>query len=242
MQRRLWTTREIALVRELYPHAPTSELAARLGRSITTVYQRAQLMGLRKSAEYLASPHACRLRRGDNVGAASRYQKGHVPANKGLRRPGWGPGRMKEHQFKKGQYPSARWDRDAYCIGALRINAAGYVDMKVRHAPGAKAWRPLHRIMWEDVHGPVPRGFALRFKDGDPTNFDSSLANLELISRADLCRRNSIHNLPPQLKGAITMLGALKRRINREEQDRGPAQSPVRDAGSTEGQGRADGP
>jgi len=58
-------------------------------------------MGLTKSAAYLASPAACRLRKGDNVGAARRFRPGHVPANKGLRRPGWSTGRMAETQFKK---------------------------------------------------------------------------------------------------------------------------------------------
>jgi hypothetical protein len=49
-------------------------------------------MGLRKSAEYLAGPEACRLQRGDSVGARTRFSAGHVPANKGLRRPGYFPG------------------------------------------------------------------------------------------------------------------------------------------------------
>jgi hypothetical protein len=79
----------------------------------------------------------------------------------------------------------------------------------------------LHVILWEDANGPVPPGFALCFKDRDKLNVE--LANLELISRADLCRRNSIHTLPPAIKGAITALGALKRRIRREERERGVA-------------------
>lgn len=216
--RRFWTVREIALVRELYPHKPTAEIAQQLDRTIEKVYARAAKLGLRKTAEYLASPDACRLRRGDNVGTAFRFGRGHVPANKGLRRPGYAPGRMKETQFKKGQI-SPRWDPELYCIGALRINTDGYVDMKVCNAPGALAWRALHVMLWEDAHGPVPPGYALYFKDRDKLNVD--VPNLELISRADLCRRNSVHNLPPELKGAITALGALKRRIRRsEKQDR----------------------
>jgi HNH endonuclease len=233
---RPWTARETAMVRELYPRTSTAEVARRLGRTVEAVYNCAHDLGLRKTPEYLASPDACRLRRGDNVGAAYRFPKGHVPANKGLRRPGYGPGRMKETQFKKGNV-SKRWDPELYCIGGLRINANGYVDMKVCKARGALAWRALHVLLWEDEHGPVPPGYTLCFKDRDKLNV--GLDNLELISRADLCRRNSIHNLPPEIKGAITVLGALKRRVRREEQNRGLARSSFRNAGRPARQRRA---
>lgn len=239
MNRRLWTEQELAVVRELYPHRPTAEIAERLGRgrTVTKVYAIASKLGLHKSAEYLATQHAQEGARLRIAGAAFRYPKGHVPANKGTRRPGYGPGRMKETQFKKGQI-SSRWDPELYVVGALRMNADGYVDMKVRtDRKGASNWRAFHVVLWEDAHGPVPPGYALCFKDGDKLNIDVD-NNVELISRADLCRRNSLHNLPPELKGAIYMLGALKRRINREKQDRGPAQPPVRNARGTARQGQ----
>ena len=228
MKRRYWTERELEQVRGLYPQTSTAEVARRLGRTVTAVYGCATNLGLHKTERYMASPAACRLRRGDNIGARFRFAKGHVPANKGLRRPGFGPGRMKETQFKKGHFPANR-DPEFYVLGALRVNADGYIDMRISFEHGALGWRALHTILWEDAHGPVPRGYALFFKDRDKLNVD--LENLELITRADLCRRNSIHNLPPKLKKAINMLGALKRRIRREEQNRGLAQSPFRHAG-----------
>jgi hypothetical protein len=226
-KRRFWTAQEWALVRDLYPHVATAKIAQQLGRTVLAIYQAADKLGLRKTAEFqqlLLAEEAARLR---IAGVRFRYPKGHVPANKGLRRPGFGPGRMKETQFKKGQI-SKRWDPELYTIGALRINADGYIDMKVCEAPGALAWRALHVILWEDEHGTVPPGHALCFKDRDRLNVD--LPNLELITRADLCRRNSIHNLPPEIKDAITALGALKRRVRREEQNRGLARSPFRHA------------
>lgn len=231
MNGRPWTPEEDELLRRLYPDQPTARVAAELGRKIGPVYQRAYLLGLRKSDAYLAGPDACRLRKGDGVGKRFQFQKGHVPANKGLRRPGWHRGRMRETQFQKGGFPVNR-DPDYYVIGALRVNADGYIDMRVSFERGAAGWRALHRILWEDAHGPIPEGHVVTFIDGDRLNVE--LANLQLTSRADLARRNSIHNLPPEIKGAITALGALKRAITirgrREEQDRGPPQPPVRDA------------
>lgn len=232
-----WTPARIAMMRERYPSTKTEVIARRLGCALHVVYAKAAKLGLKKSAAYLASPDASHFRRGDHVGAAFWFPKGHVPANKGLRRPGWHCGRMRETQFRKGQR-SKRWDPEAYGIGALRVNTDGYIDMKVREAPGALAWRQLHLILWEDVHGPVPRGYCLRFKDGDRLNVE--LDNLECISRAELMRRNTIHNLPAPLKSAIQLLGKLKRRI-REKQNRGPSQSPVRDARGSARSGKTDG-
>jgi hypothetical protein len=100
--KRLWERADDRLLIARYPHEPTARLARVLRRSMSAVYGRAGNLGLSKTAEYMASADACRLRRGDNVGAPSRFKKGHVPANKGLRRPGCAPGRMKETWFKKG--------------------------------------------------------------------------------------------------------------------------------------------
>ncbi len=237
-----WTASEEATLRRLYADTKTDAIAKLLGYSLARVYCKATRIGLVKSEAYLASSDACRLRRGDNVGASYRYPKGHVPANKGLRRPGYAPGRMRETQFKKGGFPVNK-DPDFYVLGALRVNTDGYIDMRIGFGPGALGWRPLHRILWEDAHGPVPKGHVVTFKDRDKLNVE--LDNLELLTLADNCRRNSIHNLPAPLKSAITMLGALKRTINRrtrrEEQDRGSTQSPIRHAGGAARRRETDG-
>jgi hypothetical protein len=240
MNRRLWTAQELAIVRELYPHRPTVEIARLLGNGRTTqkVYAAATKLGLHKSAEYAAALDVITGAGLAKSGAPFRFAKGHPPANKGLRRPGYGPGRMKETQFKKGQFPANR-DPEFYVLGALRVNADGYIDMRVSFDHGALGWKALHRILWEDENGPVPAGHKLCFRDRDRLNVD--LPNLELVSDAEVCRRNSIHKLPPQLKKTIYALGALNRRINREEQNRGLTKPPLRNNRRSARQGKADG-
>lgn len=214
MNRRLWTEAEIAYVRDRYPHDPTADIARAIGRTVGKVYARAAKLGLNKTAEFMASPAACRLRRGDNVGAAFRFKKGQVPPNKGVRRPGWAPGRMKETQFKKGE--ATNW----MPIGTTRL-VDGYVYRKVsdhRNVPWTRNWVPENRIVWEAANGPVPEGHALAYRNRDRT--DNRLENLELITRGELVKRNSVHNLPPELKKTVYALGRLKRRIRREEQNR----------------------
>jgi HNH endonuclease len=231
---RKWTSEEDRVLREQYPHRPTQELAADLGRACFVVYRRAAKLGLKKTPEYMASPAACRLRRGDNVGKAYRYPKGHQPANKGTRRPGWAPGKMASTQFKKGQVSantmpmwSFRW-------------VDGYVMLKTgkQHAPPNTGWEYVHRLIWEQANGPLPdwREARLWWKDGDHTN--NSLSNLELVTAQEHMKRTTIHNLPPQLREVIQLTGALKRKIrNRkkeelsaEKHDERSAQSPVRGA------------
>lgn len=214
--RRYWTRAENAIMRRLYPHKATAALVPLLpGRTLTTIYQRARLMGLAKSAAYLNSPAACRLRRGDNVGWAHRYPKGHVPANKGLRRPGWGPGRMKKTQFKPGQR-SARWPMEDYPVGALRINTDGQLDIKVHE--GLRAWYSLARWTWTTERGPIPKNGVIRSINGD--QHDTRIENLRLTSRGELMRENSYHNYPKEITRLIQLRGALNRQINKREKDR----------------------
>ncbi len=224
--KRLWEPEDEALLRARYPHEPTAMLARELRRSLSATYGRAMKLGLEKTAAYLASPDACRLRRGDNVGAAHRFKKGHVPANKGVRRPGWSTGRMRETQFKRGQRRGVAVHLYKP-IGTERISKDGYLERKTNDGlPLQARWRAVHLLLWEAAFGPVPKDHAIAFRNGDKR--DIRLDNLECISRRELMARNTVHNLPKPLAETIQLLGALNRQIRRktrrhEEQDRRPA-------------------
>lgn len=207
--RERWTPDEDALLRTLYPDLSTEEVARRLGRTVCGVYGHANTLGLAKSAVYLASPAACRLRRGDNVGAAFRFEKGHAPANKGLRRPGWATGRMKETQFTKGQ-AGHNWKP----IGSERL-VDGYRYTKiadVRRVPWTVNWKPTHILQWEALHGPMPADTVLKCL-GDRLNTDPS--NWDLIPRAMLPRLNGKYgrdydSAPSELKPIIMAAAKLQ--------------------------------
>lgn len=241
--KRRWEPFEDAVLRVQYPHMSTRLVAAMLERPVSSTYQRALAAGMHKAPEYLASPAACRLRPGDVRGAAFRFPPGHVPANKGLRRPGWAPGRMKETQFRKGERRGVAlklWKP----VGTERASKDGYLERKVNDGlPLQRRWRGVHLIVWEAVNGPLPKGYAIRFKDGDKQNV--ALDNLECISRADLMRRNTYHRHPQPIPQLVQLRGALQRQINRREgngkQDRGSSGTPVRNTGRSARQGSPDG-
>jgi hypothetical protein len=213
--RRFWIPAEDRALRTLYPHLRTADISNILGRPVYSVHARAEKLGVHKSAAFNASPLSGRNIKGYvQHGMRTRFPKGHVPANKGTRRPGWHAGRMKDTWFKKGQFPFNR-DPEFYVLGALRVNSDGYIDMRVSFDKGAKGWRALHRILWQDAHGPVPPGHIVVFKDRDRLNVE--LENLELITLADNARRNVMwNNYPKPLARAIQLRGALMRRINRK--------------------------
>ncbi|HEX6827374.1 MAG TPA: HNH endonuclease signature motif containing protein [Burkholderiales bacterium] len=210
MKRRYWTAAEERNLRRLYPDTITDKLVLVFWRPVRQIYAKANQLWLRKSAAYLSSQDSGRLLRGVRRSPATEFQPGQVPHNKGLRRPGWAPGRMRETQFKPGQV-SKRWDPEVYCVGALRINSDGGLDIKV--ADGPRGWCCMARWVWEQAHGPIPRGRAVRYRNGD--SHDTRIENLYLATRRDLMRANSIHNLPQPLADVIRLRGAVIRKINR---------------------------
>ena len=202
----------------MYPARPTAAIAKELGRSYSGVSQMASTLGLKKTAEYIKA-HS--FRKGSVVGRDCRFQKGHVPANKGLKRPGWYAGRMRETQFKKGArqgVAAKKW----MPIGTIRVDREGYVRIKVREAKSGEhsgfgnsgAWPLLNRHVWEQNKGPIPPKHIVAFKDRDRSN--CAIENLELMSMADNARRNSMWAmLPRELAEALQMNGALKRQLRR---------------------------
>lgn len=212
--RRKWTAAEDRLMRAKYPHMQTAKLVPMLpGRSLTTIYQHARVIGIAKSEAYLGSADACRLRHGDNVGSSHRFKPGHTTWNKGM---SWqAGGRSKLTRFKKGQR-SARWPIEDYPIGALRINTDGALDIKVRE--GLRAWDSMARFTWATERGPIPKNGVIRPLNGD--HHDTRIENLRLTTRGELMRENSYHNYPKEITRLIQLRGALNRQINKREKER----------------------
>lgn len=214
--RAAWLPAEDALLRELYPDTPTAEVARRLGRELQATYRRAQLLGLAKGAAFLASPASGRLQAGAGVGARHRFTTGHVPANKGQRRPGWTAGRMAESQFQKG-VRSRTWKP----VGSTRIHE-GYHWTKVTDhlgAPWTVNWRATHILRWEEAHGPIAKGMALKSLDGDRLNTDPR--NWELVPRALLPRLNGgrgrrvgYDEAPAELKPTLMAVAKLEHAVH----------------------------
>jgi hypothetical protein len=218
-RRKYWTPRQLQVLHRRYPNEDTAVVAKALGRTVLSVYQGAQKAGIRKSAIYMHKQRALEKRRLLEHGAAHRFGKGHVPANKGMRHPaGWGPGRMKETQFKKGQR-SGEAAKNWMPIGSYRVDNDGYLRRKVSDVGyGPKDWEAVHRLVWIEANGAIPPGHAIAFKGGQRTTVleEITLDRIEIVSRRELMRRNSYHtNLPSELRKIVQLRGAVQRQINR---------------------------
>jgi hypothetical protein len=154
---------------------------------------------------------AYRKRNGIKCGGDGRFVKGQHSWNKGKKLPV--SDAFKATMFKKGHVP-----HNQNYIGHERINHEGYVEISVaKPNPYTKADRHYvtkHRLLWEEINGPVPEGHVLKCLDGDKQNTDPK--NWLAIPRALLPRLNgrwgslSYDEAEPELKPYILAAARLQ--------------------------------
>lgn len=207
--RRYWTAAEVALLAARYADEPTAAIAADLGWDRDRVYRKASVLGLKKSAAYLARVYAEAAARAVEAGKMYRFTQGLTPWNKGTHFVAGG--RSEETRFKKGQMPQT-WRP----IGSERVSKEGYLQRKMTDTGVTRRdYVSVHRLVWLAAGRDIPPGHALLFRDGDKRNF--ALDNLELVSRQELMSRNTVHNRGPEVAQLIQLRGAITRQINRRE-------------------------
>jgi hypothetical protein len=197
--RHQWTGFELDALRRLFPNVTTKSLEVSLGIPYSTIVTKAKAMGLKKSAEFLASPLSGRL---DGVrGSETRFVPGDprrgTPFQKGVHV-------SPETQFKAGARP-ANWQP----VGALRINSAGDLDIKV--AEGKNQWVAMRRFVWETEVGPIPPGMLVEVLNGDP--HDTQIGNLYLATRREHIANHLHRKYPKELRSAMQLQGRLMNRI-----------------------------
>jgi len=144
--------------------------------------------------------------RGITSGRTGFFEKGFTPWNKGTK--GQGLTGANKTSFRKGNVPANRKPD-----GSERIEK-DYVMIKVRernpYAGFPTRYKAKHVHIWEQIHGPVPDGHAVIFKDGDKLNFDPD--NLALVSRSELLRLNKhgYKDAPEEIKPSILALARLE--------------------------------
>lgn len=219
---RTWTDEQKQIIRDMYENHPTQEIADLLGRTISQVYGMATRLGLHKSEEFQNSPLSGRLSKGhhDGRGNEARFRKGHVPFNKGTKGVTGMHPNSRRTQFKKGERRGVA--AEVYQPIGAEVVRDGYLVRKVNDdLPLQARWKPVHRILWEEHHGPIPSAHIVHFIDGDKSNI--SIENLELVSRQEWMARNRIENLYPEpVREQIHALRGFKRKLNNyaKKQDR----------------------
>lgn len=112
-----------------------------------------------------------------NTGRTGRFDKGHVPPNKGKK--GICASGCKKTWFPKGNVPQNHKPVGTESIRNNYRRGQKYVYVKVAEP---NKWRMKHVVVWEQHNGPVPKGKVIIFADGDTLN--CGIDNLRLIDRA----------------------------------------------------------
>ena len=162
-----WTDDMKLFVLENYYGITTKELTEKINAEFGVEYSTKAVASYKK-------------RYGLRSGIDARFQKGHVPQNKGKKMPPHVYEKAKGTMFKKGQEPVNHRP-----VGSERVTVDGYVEIKTEEPD---VWQLKHRVVWEHENGPVPEQSVLIFLDGNTQNV--KLDNLKLITRSELLIMN----------------------------------------------------
>lgn len=209
MKGRPYTREEDEIIISMYPEHYAKEIAPLLGRTLSSVYQRAKHLGV-ESSEGKIQRSGRESSQNPNV-IKTQFKKGRVSHNKGQKMPPEVYEKVKATMFKKGNLPANHRK-----VGSERVNVDGYIEVKVAEP---NKWRLKHRIVWEEHNGPIPKGYNIQFKNRIST--DCRIENLYILSRAEQMRtENGITaRYPEELRKVIQLKGALKRAIKRRDNE-----------------------
>lgn len=209
MIRKVWTQEEIDILSRMYLDHFASEIAGVLGRSVSSVYGKAQQLGLECTPDKIRRSGLMSCDHPNNV--AARFTNGHVPHNKGKKMPPEVYSKVAGTMFKKGHTPVNHRD-----VGSERVSVDGYIEIKVAEP---NRWRLKHRVIWEQHNGEIPKGFNVQFKNHNP--LDCRIENLYLISRSEqMGKENSFYaKYPKELQEIIRLKGVVNRAIHKAQRN-----------------------
>nr|WKF58769.1 hypothetical protein HUO10_003270 [Paraburkholderia busanensis] len=211
-----WTPEEDTVLARRYPDERAQPIADDLGLHVTQIYKRAEKLGLSKSEAFYQGSGAGRT--GDGRGAGTRFKAGQKSWNKGVKGSTGKHPNCRRTQFKKGEMCGAA-QHNYVPIGTEKVRD-GYLCRKITDDPAllpVRRWEGVHRLVWMEANGPIPDGYVVCFLPGRFSNEVEkiTLDALELVSRAELARRNHPRSRSPELAKLVQLKGAITRQVNR---------------------------
>lgn len=207
-----WTAAHDRFLVKHYADSSTAWLSAQLNRSARSIYCHARELGLAKSRAYILKN--CRIQPGQNLGVSNRFRKGQPSWNKVMKQTQFlsaeGMARTMRTRFVKGNKPHNTLNG----TGIIRTRKSkGRPYQYIKLADGV--WKELHKVIWEQHHGPIPPNHNVQFKDRNSLN--CTIENLYLITKRENMINNTIHRYPQPVKRAIKAVARLNRTIRTYE-------------------------
>lgn len=148
------------------------------------------------------------------TGLSGRFEKGHIPANKGKRMPESAYKKCSATMFQKGSTPKNHKPVGTISIRRYYKRGTQCVYEKVAEP---NVWRMKHVLEWEKSYGKVPKDKIITFADGNPLNTDVS--NLMLITRQQnaIMNRWKIRGVDKETSEAAANIAELKIKISQSK-------------------------
>ena len=195
--------RQDKILEILYPYISAKMVGEYIGLTASQVYNRTYNRGIKKDPKTKKANNRALIL---NAGKHTRFDKGHVPFNKGTKCPNLVLTNAAATMFKKGNKPSNTREANATSI---RTDSSGKKYHYTKLADSK--WVLTHRLMWENANGFIPPKHVVRFIDGNTMNLE--LSNLECIPMSENANRNTIHRFPDDLKKVIRLKAKLNKHI-----------------------------
>lgn len=202
---------QIDVIIQRYPNELSSEIAKDLGVNLQQVYGCAYKYKISKSLAFKSDMASGRY----NLIAAGmnhRFKPGQISHNKGVKMSLELREKVKHTFFQVGYKPKNT--KEAGLVNIRISKGISYKWVKIEDS----YWKLLHRHVWEQQFGEIPRGMIIAFVNGDTMNCE--LSNLVMISKQQNLRRNRELNrsLPPELREVIKLSKKLKKTIEKWQQ------------------------
>lgn len=205
--KRNWTNDELCYIKKNYCNKYTIEIATKLNRSVRSVYQAANTLGLKKTKEFMQIALERESQKLKIVGTNTRFKPGHSTYNKGQKMSKEVYEAVKVSMFKKGNEPhNMKYD------GHERICAKdGYVYIRITKGK----YVLKHRLVWEQHNGPIPKGHIIIFKDKNKLNLN--IDNLQMVTLRENMLRNTLTKYPKELQQLIKLNNKLKTTLHEKQ-------------------------
>ncbi len=161
-----WTIEEEEFIRNNYHMLTSAQIASALNRRKLLVKNKIYSMGLRLPATIVQQRKV-----------NGQFKKGGTPFNKGLKGVHYSPA----SEFKKGHLPGNTKYDGCITIRTDHYNRRAKKYKWIRLSLGK--WELLHRVIWQQAYGKIPKRKILYFKNGD--TLDCRLENLMLLTRKE---------------------------------------------------------
>lgn len=194
-----FSEQEIEYIKANYAMTKNSGLAEVLNCDSIKIFRKASNLGLKKDKQFF-------MDMGNEItqkGQATRFPKGHIPANKGKKMSEETKTKMTHTFFQKGHIP-----HNALPDWAEVVDKEGYIMIKL---PGTRKVTFKHWWIWEQANGKPSKGYNIQFRDGNRKN--CALENLYLISRKEQIHQNTIMRYPVEVRVAIHRINKINKLI-----------------------------